>query len=202
MTELQVIDGGGSGAGGGSGGGSPGARIPGRPNKPSGPIPLKYTALLQRGEAVVWWGEKASIGWGTVMAVAGVGLFALAFASLLVPEMWARPTGELWQPVAVVLAPALLILLREWSGRRAIVVTDMAVIDHGPTGKPDRLGFRGVVRVRRDLWTGGVLLEGKVHRVRVPPDLAEDVRAAIGTQTRDMIRGSDEQPDDRLNWLP
>jgi hypothetical protein len=49
--------------------------------------------------------------------------------------------------------------------------------------------------------TGGVLLEGARHKLRIPPQLAEDTRAAIASQTRYTLRGSDG-PDDRIGWLP
>jgi hypothetical protein len=64
----------------------------------------------------------------------------------------------------------------------------------------ERIAFRNVRRVRRDLLTGGVLLEGAEHKLRVPPQLVDDARLAIASQTRYTVSSGD-QPDDPLRFL-
>ena len=62
--------------------------------------------------------------------------------------------------------------------------------------------FSAVRRVHRDLLTGGVLLQGKDTKIRVPPALAENARAAIASQRRSVLRGDGAPPDDPLGWMP
>lgn len=180
---------------------SEGRRLaPGAPLSP-GPVPLELASALRMGEAVVWWGEKRGIERGPIlwMLLAGVGL--LGFATLLAPELWDQPLEELWKLFVPALAPATLLLGREWISQRAVVVTDSALIVADHRGRLDRLGFRNVRRVARDLLTGGVLLEGAQHKLRVPPQLSEDARQAVASQTRHILRSEEGGPDDPLGWL-
>ena len=172
---------------------------PGAPRSP-GPVPLELARELRVGEPVVWWGEKDRIDRKPIvwMLLACLGL--LGFASLLAPELWDVPLGDLWQLVLPALAPAALLLVRELVSVRTVLVTDSSVLVLDHRGRLDRLAFRNVRRVRRDWLTGGVLLEGAEHKLRVPPQLAEDTRIAIASQTRYTIGGGD-RPDDPLRFL-
>lgn len=180
---------------------SAGRRVlaPGAPQSP-GPVPLELATELRVGEPVVWWGEKDQIDRRPIAWMLLAGIVLLALATLLVPELWAVPLRELWKPLVPALAPAALLLVREWVSLRTVLVTDSSVLVLDHRGKLDRLGFRNVRRVRRDLLTGGVLLEGAQHKVRVPPQLAEDTRLAIASQTRYTV-ASGERPDDPLGFL-
>lgn len=176
-------------------------RGPARPPRPPGAVPLELAQLLRRGEAIVWWGEKDRISWRPVLWTLLAAALLLAGATAFAPEMWARPLEESWPPIAAVLAPAALMAVREYLSLRMIGVTDTSVISLPRFGSPDRIAFRNVDVVKTDLLTGGVLLEGAAHKVRIPPSLMEDTRAAIASQTRNAIR-SDDGPDDQLGWLP
>lgn len=154
------------------------------------------------GEAVVWWDEKERVSWRPVMWTVLVGCVVLGAVSVFVPELWQQPLRELWKPITAVFSPAAFVFAREWVGRRATLVTDNAIIDVDARGRADRIGFRNVRKVRRDLLTGGVLLEGEAHKVRIPPALAEDARLAVASQTTNLIRASADQPVDTLGWLP
>lgn len=172
---------------------------PGAPRSP-GPVPLELARELRVGEPVVWWGEKDRVDRKPIVWMLIVCLLLLAFASLLAPELWARPLGELWQLIVPALAPAGLLLARELVSIRTVLVTDssLLVLDH--RGRLERLAFRNVRRVGRDWLTGGVLLEGAEHKLRVPPQLAEDTRLAIASQTRYTIPGG-PRPEDPLRFL-
>ena len=180
---------------------------PGRKLAPSAPpspgtVPLELARELRPGEALVWWNHKHKISWRPVAWVLLAGLTLLAFATLFAPELWRQPVAELGKWTIPVLAPAGLLLAREWLSRRALLVTDSAIVELDHRGRSDRLAFRSVRRVRRDLLTGGVLLEGARHKVRVPPQLAEDARAAIASQTRLSLGSGAEGPEDPLGWMP
>jgi hypothetical protein len=155
---------------------------------------------MQRGEPAVWWNEKMDVSWLPVAVTAGAGLALIALVSVVAPDLWLQPWRSLFWPVVAPLLPAALVFVREFVSRRAILVTDTAVIDVPVVGSPDRVAFRNVRSVRRDLLTGGVILNGEHHHVRIPPALADDCRAAIASQTRNQIRTS--SPDDPLGWLP
>ncbi len=174
---------------------------PSKPPRPPGAVPLELAQLLRRGEAIVWWGAKDQISWRPVLWTLLAGLLLLAAATVFAPAMWSRPLDEAWPPVAATLAPAALVTVREYLSLRMIGVTDTSVIALPRFGSADRIAFRNVDVVRTDLLTGGVLLEGAAHKVRIPPGLMEDTRAAIASQTRNAIRSGDG-PDDRLGWLP
>ncbi|HLT39440.1 MAG TPA: hypothetical protein VK034_24320 [Enhygromyxa sp.] len=172
---------------------------PGAPRSP-GPVPLELARELRTGEPVVWWGSKDRIDRKPILWMLLGGALLLGFATLLAPELWAVPLRELWKPLIPALAPAALLLVRELVSVRTVLVTDssLLVLDH--RGRLDRLAFRNVRRVRRDLLTGGVLLEGAEHKLRVPPQLAEDARLAIASQTRYTVAGG-PRPDDPLGYL-
>lgn len=195
-VEAEVVD-----ASGSADGAVAGQRFaPGAPPSP-GPVPMALARHLRMGEPTVWWGEKHRIERGPMLWLAGAGLFVLLFATLLAPELWDQPLADLWKPLVPALAPALLYAVRQYLSLRAVLVTDSSVIVRDFRGRVERLAFRNVRRVRRDFVTGGILLEGATHRVRLPPDLADDARDAIGSQTRHTLR-SDDGPDDPIGWLP
>jgi hypothetical protein len=173
---------------------------PGAPPSP-GVVPLELARELRMGEPVVWWGRKEGIDRRPIVWMLIAGALLLGLATLLAPELWDQPLSELWKPLVPALAPALLLLGREWVSQRAVLVTDSSIVVCNHRGRVDRLAFRNVRRVARDLLTGGILLEGAQHRLRVPPQLAEDARAAIASQTRHTLRSGDG-PDDPLGWLP
>jgi hypothetical protein len=183
-------------------GATDGARrlAPSAPPSP-GTLPLELATELRMGEPVVWWGEKTTIDRRPIVWMLLAAALLLGFATLLAPEIWAQPLGDLWQPLLPALAPAALLAVREWVSLRAVLVTDNSVIVCDHRGRVDRIGFRNIRRVGRDFLTGGVLLEGAQHKVRIPPSLADDARAAIGSQTRFAIR-SGEGPEDPLGWMP
>jgi hypothetical protein len=176
------------------------ALAPGAPRSP-GPVPFELATELRVGEVVIWWGCKAEIDRRPIIWMLAAGVLLLGIATLLAPELWRVPLAELWKPLVPALAPAALVFGREWVSRRTVLVTDSSVLVLDHRGQLDRLAFRNVRRVRRDLLTGGILLEGAAHRLRLPPELAEDARAAIASQTRHSLAGSDG-PDDPLGWLP
>lgn len=174
---------------------------PGAPTSP-GTVPLELAQQLRMGEAVVWWDEKEAVSWRPVAWTMLAGLIVLAGVTVFVPELWRQPLRELWKPIAAVFSPAAFVFAREWLGRRATLVTDNAIVDVDHRGRADRIGFRNVRRVRRDLLTGGVLLEGEAHKVRIPPALSEAARQAVASQMAGTIRASNDPPEDRLGWLP
>lgn len=174
------------------------------PNAPksSGTLPLELATHLRHGEALVWWGIKDSISLRPVAWVSGVCLFVLGLVSALYPAFWLQPFDSVWRPLAVLFAPAALVLVREATSLRATLVTDNAVIDVPRRGAADRVSFNAVRRVRRDLLTGGIRLDGAQHRVRIPHHLADDARQAIASQRRGMVRASKQELDDPIPWMP
>lgn len=173
---------------------------PGAPSSP-GTMPLELARELRVGEAVIWWNQKDTIHWRLVGWVFAAGLLILAIGTLFAPELWLQPLDELWKTVVPALLPAPLLAAREWYSQRAIIVTDNSVIGFDHRGRVDRIGFRNVRTIKRDLLTGGVLLEGTAHRVRIPPSLADDARQAIASQLRNTVRATDELHD-ALGWFP
>jgi hypothetical protein len=172
------------------------------PSAPASPgtVPLELATELRMGEPVVWWGEKAEIDWRPIAWLLLAAALLLGFGTLLAPELWARPLDEMW-PMLLALAPAALFAVREWVSLRAVLVTDGSVVVCDHRGRVDRIAFRNIRRVGRDFVTGGILLEGAEHKVRIPPTLADDTRAAIGSQTRFAIRSGDG-PEDPMHWMP
>jgi hypothetical protein len=173
---------------------------PGAPKSP-GTMPFEYAQELRVGEAAIWWNHKEAISWAPILWTLAAGLLLVGVATAIVPEFWAQPLEELWKAVVPALLPSVLLLGREWVSRRAIVVTDTSVIGFDHRGRVERLGFRNVREVKRDLLTGGVVLEGAEHKIRIPPMLSDDAREAIASQVRHTLRGSQEI-EDRLGWFP
>jgi hypothetical protein len=182
-----------------SGTGGPRRLAPSAPPSP-GTLPFELATELRMGEPVVWWGEKDAIDRRPIAWTLLAAAMLLGFATLLAPELWSQPLDDLW-PLLLALAPAALLAAREWVSLRAVLVTDSSVVVCDHRGRVDRIAFRNVRRVSRDALTGGVLLEGAEHKVRIPPSLADDTRAAIGSQTRFAIRSGDG-PHDPLGWMP
>lgn len=173
---------------------------PGAPPSP-GPVPLELAQALRMGEPTVWWGEKHTIAREPIMWTAAAGIAVLVVASLWAPGMWGQPLDALWKLLLLPLSPAMLLAGREYLSLRAVLVTDSSVIVQDHRGRLERLAFRNIRRVRRDFLTGGILLEGARHRVRLPPALADEARAAIASQTRHTLSSGDG-PDDPLGWMP
>lgn len=183
-----------------AGGGGPRILAPGAPPSP-GPVPSDLARHLVFGEALVWWDEKDRILFGPLALVAAAAVAILGFVSVLVPSFWLQPWGELWKPVAALFSPALLVLLRERLNQCAVLVTDVGIIGVDPSGRVGRLAFDAIETVRRDVLRGGILLEGKRGRVRIPPSLADDAQQAIASQRRNRLRGA-TIIDDSMKWLP
>ncbi len=174
---------------------------PGAPPSP-GPLPLELAEQLRVGEAVIWWDVKDRIDPRPIAIVTASLLAILGAASLVVPEFWSLPFEGLWPPLAALASPVALLMVRETLNRRATIVTDTSVIDAPRRGRMDRLAFDNIVRVRRDMVLGGIRLEGKAHRVRIPPSLAEDARQAIAGQRQGRFQDVADPVDDPLAWLP
>ena len=174
---------------------------PGAPLSP-GTVPLELALHLRAGEALVWWDAKAAIDFRLIFIILGACLLILFGVTALSSDFWSQPWGDLWPPVAALMSPALLVLVREQLSLRSLMVTDTAIIEVTRRGEVSRLVFSAIRSVHRDIITGGVLLQGKGTRIRVPPALVEDARAAIVTQRRSVLRGEASQPDDPLRWLP
>ena len=176
----------------------PGRRLaPGAPLSP-GTVPLELALHLRTGEALVWWDAKFTLDLRPIFVVLGACLAILLGITAIAPGFWNQPWEDLWPPVAALLSPALLLLLREQLSLRSLMVTDTAIVEVTRSGAVSRLMFSAIRKVRRDLLTGGVLLQGKDTRIRVPPALVENARAAIVSQRRSVLRGETAQPDDPL----
>ncbi|MCX4242113.1 hypothetical protein [Paraliomyxa miuraensis] len=186
----------------GGSGGPRGPRIlaPGAPPSP-GPVPNDLARHLVFGEALVWWDEKDRTHVGPVALVFVAALAILGFVSVLAPHFWLQPWRELWKPIAALLSPAALVLLRERANQRAVLVTDAGIIGVDRHGHAERLPLEAITAVRRDVLRGGLVLEGKRGRVRVPPSLLDDARQAIASQRRGRVRAPGSI-DDPTRWLP
>ncbi len=174
---------------------------PGAPLSP-GTVPLELALHLRAGEALVWWDAKAhhDLRPAAVVLVACVAI--LLAITAISSDFWSQDWRDLWPPIAALLSPVLLLLLREHLSLRSLLVTDTAIVEVTRRGAVSRLVFSAIRTVRHDLLTGGVLLQGKDTRIRVPPALVENARAAIQSQRRSVLRGETNQPDDPLRWLP
>jgi len=172
----------------------------GAPPSP-GPVPKEYARHLQHGEALVWWSEKDRIQFGPLVMVLVAAVSLLGFATLFAPEFWIQPWSSLWPPIAALLSPALLVLVRERVNQRAVLVTDTAIVGVDRDGTPHRLPWGAPVSVRRDLLRGGIVLLGRSDSVRIPPSLVEDARRAVSSQARHQIRGA-SMIDDPTGWMP
>ncbi len=174
---------------------------PGAPLSP-GTVPLELALHLRTGEALVWWDAKAEVDPRPALVVVAACVVVLLAITLIAPDFWAQPLEDLWPPVAALLSPALLMLLRERMSLRSLLVTDTAIVEVTRDGTVSRLVFSAIRTVRRDILTGGVLLQGKDTKIRVPPALVENAREAIVSQRRSVLRGEAARPDDPLRWLP
>jgi hypothetical protein len=183
-----------------TGGGGPRILAPGAPPSP-GPVPSDLARHLVFGEALVWWDEKDRIRLGPVALVVGAAVAILGFVSVLAPSFWLQPLSDLWKPVAALLSPAALVLLRERMDQCAVLVTDVGIIGIERSGRVGRLAFDAIESVRRDALRGGIVLEGKRDRVRIPPALADDAHQAIASQRRGRLRAA-THVDDPMRWLP
>lgn len=184
-------------------GGGEGPRIlaPGAPPSP-GPVPNDLAQHLTFGEALVWWGEKDRIHFGPIVLVLAAAISILGFVSLFAPEFWLQPWSELWKPIAALLSPTALVLLRERINQRAVLVTDTSITDVDPRGQSERLALDAITTVRRDALRGGMVLSGRRGRVRIPPSLLDDAHQALASQRRHRIRGAARPVDDPSGWLP
>jgi hypothetical protein len=158
--------------------------------------------LLRSKEPVVWWGSKQNITWEPAVWSSFAGLILLTFASLFAPELWSLPWLDLVGVVTVTQAVAIVVVIREWTSRRHVVVTDSAVADIDWRGGGDRISFRNVREVKRDWWSGGVRLVGEAHEVRIPPSLMDDTRAAIANQMAYTLDFGSVVVEDRISWFP
>lgn len=190
---LSVIDGGGDDD-------NRGRRIlaPGAPPS-EGPIPNELAMHLQHGEVLAWWGAKEAIQFGPLALTFGAAVIVLAIGSALAPTLWAGGWSAMWPLVLALLSPTLYLLLREWYGRGAVLVTGDAVIEVEPGGRAHRLAIGAIVAVRRDFIRGGVKLLGRRDGIRVPPALVDDTRAAIASRLRGLVRST--EIDDPLGWF-
>lgn len=174
---------------------------PGAPLSP-GTVPLELALHLRSGEALVWWDAKAALDLRPTFIVLGACVLVLLAVTAVSPSFWSMPFADLWPPVAALLSPVGLLLLREQLSLRSLMVTDTAIIEVTRNGQVSRLVFSAVRRVQRDMLTGGILLSGKDTKIRVPPALAENARAAIASQRRSVLRGEASPPIDPLGWMP
>lgn len=173
----------------------------GAPPSP-GQVPNDLAAHLRFGEALVWWGEKDRIDRGPVLVALGAAAVALLMVSAFAPELWHQPWSALWPPLLALLSPTVFVLVRERLSRRAVLVTDGAIVSVEPDDRASRLAFDAVVAVRRDPLRGGLrLLGARDLVVRVPSSLMDDARAAIASQRATRIRAGHEL-DDPTGWMP
>lgn len=173
---------------------------PGAPPSP-GTAPLEIARHLRMGEALVWWDAKVGFDVRPLLWIGGACTAALLGVTAVAPEFWDQPFAELWRPIAVLLSPMLVWLIREQMSQRSIMVTDTAIVEVPRRGEPQRLQFTAVQRVRRDLWTGGVVLSGKHSKVRIPAVIEAAARAAIASQRKGALRSKAELPDDPLRFM-
>lgn len=167
-----------------------------------GPIPNELAMHLQHGEALVWWGLKNQISLAPAWFTLGGAAVILALVTGFAPELWTRGWADLWKPLGALLSPTAFVLLREWLGRRAIMVTDSAIIEVDRSGTPHRLPLGAIELVRRDVLRGGVRLSGRGgQEVFVPPALADDARQAVASQVRRRVRGAG-RTQDSTGWMP
>lgn len=173
----------------------------GAPPSP-GPIPNELAQHLHHGEALVWWNEKDSIDWGPVLLAFGAAAAALLLVSGFAPEFWQQPWSGLWPPLLALASPTLFVLLRERLSRRALLVTDSAIVSVDPDGQTQRLAFAAVAAVQRDWLRGGIRLLGpRATLIRIPATLADDTRKAVASASSSTIR-SERQIDDPSGWMP
>lgn len=173
---------------------------PGAPPSP-GTAPLEIARHLRLGEALVWWDAKVGFDLRPLLWIGGACAAVLLGASAIAPEFWDQPLSDLWKPIAVLLSPMLLWLVREQLSQRSILVTDTGILEVPRSGEPQRLQFSAVQRVRRDLLTGGIVLIGKSSKVRIPATLVERARAAVASQRKGALKSAKERPDDPVGFM-
>lgn len=173
---------------------------PGAPPSP-GTAPLEIARHLRIGEALVWWDAKVGFDLRPLLWIGGACAAVLLGATAVAPEFWDQPLADLWKPIAVLLSPMLLWLVREQMSQRSILVTDTGILEVPRSGEPQRLQFSAVLRVRRDPLTGGIVLSGKNSKVRIPATLVEPARAAVASQRKGALRSAKERPDDPLRFM-
>lgn len=193
--KLEVVEGGATGEADESR-----ALAPGAPRSP-GTVPFELARHLRTGEPLIWWDSKNVIEWRPALVFVAFATLILVIVSFIAPEFWTQPIRTLWKPLAALFSPAALLLVRERANLRSILVTDGSVIDVAHDGSADRIAFKNILRVRRDLLWGGVRLDAERHKVRIPPVLVEPAGQAIRQQLQSRIHAMDEQPDDPTRWL-
>ena len=117
---------------------------PGAPPSP-GPVPNELAQHLSFGEALVWWNAKDRIDVGPVGLVLLAVLVILGFVTLFAPEFWSQPWSELAKPIAALLSPAALVLLRERLDQCSVLVTDAAIVGVDRGGHAVRLGLQSAL---------------------------------------------------------
>ena len=136
-------------------------------------MPTDLARHLTFGEALVWWGDKDRIDFGPVGLVFAAAVAILGFVSVLAPEFWLQPWSELWKPVAALLSPAALVLVRERLSQRAVLVTDVSITEIDRSGQAQRRApapgeaLPGIPAGRagpRRAGQGGVYAAGRRHR--------------------------------------
>lgn len=166
------------------------------------PLPQALAQHLHYGEALVWWNAKQKIALKPLLWVFLLSAVILFGISLLVPEFWTQPFTDLWQPLAVWFSPTAFVALREELSRRAIMVTDGAIIDVPRWGSSRRLAWQSVRRIHRDLLTGGIQLKGQGPPIRIPMVMANEVRHVLMQQLI-KVKSTNMRVsiDDSLGWL-
>lgn len=172
---------------------------PGAPHSP-GPVPEDLGHHLVFGEALVWWDEKNHTSVGPVLLVFAVAVSLLGFVSAFAPEFWLQPPVELAKPIAALLSPALLVLLRERYNQNAVMVTDSGIVGVDRKGRATRVAFERVRTVRRDVVRGGLKVESLRGGVHIPPTLVADAQQAVTTQTKHRVRNPNIH--DPMGWWP
>lgn len=173
---------------------------PGAPPSP-GPLPTELTPHLEHGEVLAWWGEKRHIELTLVGLSFGAAVLALLGVTAFAPEFWRQGLTDIAAPVGALLSPTALVLGREWVARRAVMVTDGAIVVVEPSGASTRLPLPAIRTIRRDFVRGGAVLEGAGLSVAIPAALAEPTGAALASRIRSRT-GAAGSIDDRLGWLP
>ena len=193
---LKVIDGGGDGH-------DRRVLAPGAPASP-GPCPNDLAQHLQHGEVLVWWNEKSGIQFGLAAITLGAAAIALLLVTGFAPDFWAQPLLDLWKPILALLSPTLVVLIREWMSRTALMVTDNAIVEVPRGASPRRLALTQIVSVKRDWLRGGLRVDGPRSTLRVPTSLMEESGKAVRSRLKGRLQGSQsraESVSDPLRWM-
>ncbi len=172
----------------------------GAPPSPS-VAPLDLAKHLEFGEALAWWGDKSHMERAPILVAGALIAIVLVLVTAVMPAFWLQPFDQLWQPLVALSLPLGFAILRERLSRRAVLVTDTAIVEVDMAGRGARLGFDNVRTVRRDLLRGGIRLDGARASVRIPSALVDDARQAIASQRRGRVQ-TREGLDDPMRWLP